>query len=128
MCKTYLKASSFHEITYKPQALVAQEEKHATRRLSKNVIYEDISSGVLGQIQTIDLTGSFGTKIDTISRHLLWLRSHDPGAKSIVFSQYKSFLRVLEAAFSRFKIGCSSIDDKNGIEKFKNDPAVWCLP
>lgn len=124
ICKTHLKATSFHEIVYKPQALIAHEEKHAPRRHSKNAIYENVSSGVLSQIQTIKLDGSYGTKIDTISRHLIWLRQHDPGAKAIVFSQYRDFLKVLQAAFSRFKIGCSNIDDKNGIENFKNDPAV----
>lgn len=55
----------------------------------------------------------------------MWLREHDPGAKSIVFSQYKDFLGVLANAFSRFGIGYSSVDQaKDGIQRFKEDPAV----
>lgn len=131
-CKTHLKTSGLHQITYRPQDLVVQEEKPSDRaaskskpgRHSKNSIYKDISSGDLSEIKTIDLDGSFGTKIDTLSRHILWLRQHDPGAKSIVFSQFKNFLGVLESAFSRFKIGYTSIDNKDGIERFRSDPAV----
>ncbi|KAL1965614.1 hypothetical protein VTN77DRAFT_5291 [Rasamsonia byssochlamydoides] len=130
-CKKRLKANDFHQITYKPQELVVQEEKSPTKlesdRPSKNSIYSDISSGVLKEIKNIDLDSSFGTKIDTLARHIMWLREHDPGAKSIVFSQYKNFLGVLATAFGRFKIGFSSVDAKGGIERFKNDPAVECF-
>lgn len=105
-----------------------KEEKSPTKlesdRPSKNSIYSDISSGVLREIKNIDLDRSFGTKIDTLARHIMWLREHDPGAKSIVFSQYKNFLGVLATAFTRFKIGFSSVDEKGGIERFKSDPAV----
>jgi len=69
------------------------------------------------------LNGSYGTKIDTIARHLLWLRQHDPGAKSIIFSQYSDFLSVLSSALKHFEIGHISIRDTNGVEKFRRDPA-----
>ncbi|KAL1987630.1 hypothetical protein VTN96DRAFT_2871 [Rasamsonia emersonii] len=130
-CKKRLKANDFHQITYKPQELLVQEEKSPTKlesdRPSKNSIYSDINSGVLKEIKNIDLDSSFGTKIDTLARHIMWLREHDPGAKSIVFSQYKNFLGVLATAFTRFKIGFSSVDTKDGIERFKHDPAVECF-
>lgn len=128
MCKKPLKYNDFHQITYKPQELVAQEEESVIKfdheHHPRNAIYSDVSSGVLNQIQNIDLDGSFGTKIDTLARHIMWLREHDPGAKSIVFSQYKNFLTVLQRALSRFKIASSSIDTPSGIERFKQDPAV----
>ncbi|KAJ5083816.1 hypothetical protein N7456_013243 [Penicillium angulare] len=131
MCKKSLKYNDFHQITYKPQELVAQEEESAVKfdheHHSRNAIYSDVSSGVLNQIQNIDLDGSFGTKIDTLARHIMWLREHDPGAKSIVFSQYKNFLQVLQRALGRFKIASSSIDTPSGIEKFKQDPAIECF-
>ncbi|KAJ5739736.1 hypothetical protein N7533_012520 [Penicillium manginii] len=131
MCKKPLKLNDFHQITYKPQDLVVQEEEAPVKfdheRHSKNAIYSDISSGLLKEIKNIDLDGSFGTKIDTLARHVLWLREHDPGAKSIIFSQYRNFLTVLQAAFSRFGILYSSVDAPKGIEKFKKDPAVECF-
>lgn len=105
-----------------------QEERTPAKieadRSPKNSIYTDIGSGTLKEIKNIDLDSSFGTKIDTLARHILWLREHDPGAKSVVFSQYKSFLDVLGTAFQRFKIGYSSVDSKDGIQLFKSDPSV----
>lgn len=87
-------------------------------------IYSGINKVTLNQIKNIDVEGSFGTKVDTLARHLLWIRDNDPGAKSIVFSQFKDFLDVLARAFVRFKIGFTSIDRKDGVEKFKKDPSV----
>ena len=81
-------------------------------------IYSGIRDTVLHQIKNIDLGGSFGTKIDTIARHLLWIREHDPGAKSVVFSQFKDFLDVLARAFAQFRINFTGIDRKDGIQKF----------
>ncbi|KAB8230672.1 putative SNF2 family helicase/ATPase [Aspergillus alliaceus] len=130
-CKKRLKANDFYQITYKPQEFVVQEEKPQTRiepeRPPKNSLYTDIGSGTLREIKNIDLDGSFSTKIDTLARHVLWLRHHDPGAKSVIFSQYKDFLEVLAIAFYRFKIGFSSVDGKDGISKFKRDPSVECF-
>lgn len=130
-CKKRLKSNDFHQITYKPQEMLVQEEKSPAKselpgleKPQNNFIYSDISSGMLQEIKNVDLASSFSSKIDTLARHLIWLREHDPGAKSIVFSQYKNFLGVLGTAFSRFDIGHSSVDAKDGIRRFKEDPAV----
>lgn len=131
MCKRKLKRNDFHQITYKPQELVVQEEKTPVKLEheghSQNAIYSDISSGDLNEIKKIDLEQSYGTKIDTLARHILWLREHDPGAKSIIFSQYGAFLSHLQFAFRSLGIVATSIDSPDGIEKFKTDPAVSYL-
>lgn len=90
-------------------------------------IYSGIRQPIMSQIKNIDVDGSFGTKIDTLARHILWVREHDPGAKSIVFSQYKEFLEVLARAFCQFHIGFTSIGQKDGVRKFRNDPEVCTL-
>ncbi|KAK4698047.1 hypothetical protein P7C71_g105, partial [Lecanoromycetidae sp. Uapishka_2] len=121
--------SSF-EITYKPQELIIEEEaqpvnkdKSVATGFQDATIYSGIRDTTLNQIKNIDMDGSFGTKIDTLARHVLWIREHDPGAKCIVFSQFRDFLEVLSRAFTHFKIGWTGIDRKNGIEKFKDDPS-----
>jgi E3 ubiquitin-protein ligase SHPRH len=126
-----------HEITYKPQELsiqaeelheVSQERSSPSSTTRKSAIYSEISKSKLAEIKNIELDGpSFTTKIDTLARHLIWLRESDPGAKSIIYSQFKDFLDVLARAFERFRIGFSSIDKPNGIEKFKHDPSVECF-
>ncbi|KAJ6186951.1 hypothetical protein N7519_001859 [Penicillium mononematosum] len=131
MCKRKLKRNDFHRITYKPQELVVQEEKTPVKLSyeghSQNAIYSDISSGHLNEIKNIDLEESYGSKIDTLVRHILWLREHDPGAKSIIFSQYGSFLSSLQAVFGFLEISSTTIDSPDGIEKFKSDPAIECF-
>ena len=87
-------------------------------------IYSDLSATTLKEIKMIDLSGSYGSKIDMIAKHLLWIRANDPGSKSVIFSQYRDFLSVLETAFKAWRIGTSGIRDKDGISKFKEDPAI----
>lgn len=72
----------------------------------------------------IELDCSYGTKVDSIARHLLWIRSNDPGAKSVIFSQFGDFLSVLHEALHKWKIGATSIADKNGIARFKADAGI----
>ncbi|KAG9255237.1 SNF2 family N-terminal domain-containing protein [Emericellopsis atlantica] len=137
VCKTHLLPSSLHDIVFKSQELKLHgtENEHAKAGqaspegtsgiLEKGTIYSQFDAAKLSEIQDIDLEGpSYTTKVDTIVRHLLWLRQSDPGAKSIIFSQYKDFLKILSTAFDAHRIGFSSIDAKGGIERFKQDPAV----
>ena len=129
MCKRHLKLTEFHDITYKPTELTAIEERstNSTKPGSTAGIYSSISKAVLDEIQGIELRNSFGTKIDTMARHLLWIRENDPGAKTIIFSQYNDFLRVLARSLGTLNIGYAEMRDPRGITRFKDDPAVECF-
>ncbi|KAK3677689.1 hypothetical protein LTR78_002539 [Recurvomyces mirabilis] len=138
VCKRRLHRVDFHDITYKPQELKAQEEVQSSSSSPggegspsassiQSSIYSDVDSKLMNEIKSIDLPSSYGTKIDTLGRHLLWIREHDPGAKSIVFSQYREFLDVLGTALQDFKIGFSRVGQAGTIERFRHDPSVDCL-
>ncbi|KAF2015869.1 ATP-dependent DNA helicase [Aaosphaeria arxii CBS 175.79] len=135
LCKMRLRTRDFKDINFKPSEIKAQEENHgqilspqgSSPGSSSSSIYSDISDSVMKEIKTIDLSGSYGTKVDMIARHLIWIRNNDPGAKSIVFSQFGDFLEVLREALKTWKIGATSIRDKNGIDNFLADPAVECF-
>ncbi|KAK4203745.1 putative SNF2 family helicase/ATPase [Triangularia verruculosa] len=147
MCKRQLNSNNLHDITLKPQELKLHPESTAPATFSNpsdkqpspplssskqsppttTTIYSTFNPEKLSQIKSIDLPASgptYTTKVDTLLRHLLWLRSSDPGAKSIIFSQYKEFLEVLALAFKRYHIGYTSFDKPNGISSFKSDPSV----
>ncbi|KAF6845403.1 SNF2 family domain-containing protein [Colletotrichum musicola] len=133
MCKRKLRLTELHDITLKPRELKLHEETTTmtspetikNQVIAANGIYSQFSSEKLAQINDVELPGvSYGTKIDSIVRHVLWLREHDPGAKSIIFTQYRSFLEILGSAFRRYKIGFSTIDMSTGIERFKNEPGI----
>ncbi|KAH6867070.1 SNF2 family N-terminal domain-containing protein, partial [Alternaria rosae] len=135
-CKQKLGSSDFKDIVFKPTEIRAEEETNAAASRthastpgssSATSIYSDLSDSTMKEIKMIDLEGSYGTKVDMIARHLIWIRNNDPGAKSIIFSQFGDFLEVLYEALKKWKIGASSITDKNGIREFKLDPSVECL-
>lgn len=141
VCKRQLKLVDFHNITYKSQELRAKEEVNSSSSSpgdserstalsspsTQGTIYSEVDSKLMDEIKSIDLATSYGTKIDTLGRHLLWIREHDPGAKSIVFSQFRPFLDVLASALSVFKIGHSRLGRPGAVEKFRHDPSIDCL-
>ncbi|KAL7797474.1 SNF2 family N-terminal domain-containing protein [Trichoderma ceciliae] len=142
VCKRALKADNLHDIIIKPRQLQVHGEESGLPKADSNedglqgrrysakqtMLYSEFDAEELEQMKNIELDGpSFTTKVDTLVRHVMWLRESDPGAKSIVFSQYKDFLNILRNAFSRFRIGYASIDDPGGIARFKEDPAVECF-
>ncbi|KAF2480624.1 SNF2 family DNA-dependent ATPase domain-containing protein [Neohortaea acidophila] len=141
-CRTRLKSADFYNVTYKPQLLRAQEEvlsnstspdtSASPSSSSQNAnasasIYADVDTHLLQEIQSTDLPAHYGTKIDTLGRQLHWLRSHDPGAKTIVFSQFREFLDILGTALRDFKIGYARLGRPGAVEKFKHDPSIDCL-
>ncbi|OAL49207.1 hypothetical protein IQ07DRAFT_569576 [Pyrenochaeta sp. DS3sAY3a] len=135
LCKQRLSSSEFKDITFKPSEIKAQEETHepespaqaSTPGSSSMSIYSGINAETMKEIKMIDLNGSYGTKIDMIARHLIWIRKNDPGAKSIIFSQFGDFLDVLRDALKKWKIGVSGITEYRGIHEFKNNPAIECF-
>ena len=131
-CKRALTKNDFHQIVYKKQNLTMQEEpastgKSAVANGDPGAIYSGITARTLDQIKSIDLNGSFGTKTDALARHILWLREKDPGAKSVIFSQFKDFIDVLAKAFNHFGITFTSFDKPDGIRNFKSDPSIECF-
>ncbi|XP_030540542.1 E3 ubiquitin-protein ligase SHPRH [Rhodamnia argentea] len=48
---------------------------------------------------SITVQGSYGTKIEAVTRRILWIKSTEPNSKVLVFSSWKDVLDVLEHAF-----------------------------
>ncbi|KAI9792106.1 MAG: hypothetical protein M1816_003088 [Peltula sp. TS41687] len=114
---------------YKPQKVLIQEETDITKdkqdgSVKRSSLYSNVSSSTLNEIKNVELDRSWGTKIDMLARHIIWLRHNDPGAKSIVFSQYPAFLAILSMAFDHLKIAAVNIDSTGGIQKFQQDPGM----
>lgn len=134
-CRTALTRKDMKEIAYETTPVTAQEEHNhsaaassaASSSSSSPSIYSDIHNSTMNEIKTVKLIDSYGSKVDMMARHLLWIRNNDPGAKTIIYSQFADFLQVLYLALKRFKIGVSGIREKKGIERFKTDPSVECF-
>ncbi|KAH9919617.1 SNF2 family N-terminal domain-containing protein [Fomitopsis serialis] len=82
-------------------------------------------------IQTMEAIGSYGSKINTLLRHLLYLKVADPGAKSIVFSAWADSLHIIQHALKRNDISCLRIDQQrrkeHAAKKFRTDPTIDVL-
>ena len=60
---------------------------------SRRVVeYNNINQDVFDAISEMQCLGSYGSKIEMLIRHLLYLQKHEPEAKSIVFSAWADSL------------------------------------
>ncbi|KLO16506.1 hypothetical protein SCHPADRAFT_823117 [Schizopora paradoxa] len=101
---------------------------------SKRVIdYNAIDSQIFDDIQRVESVGNYGSKIQSIVRHLLYLQETEPGAKSIVFSAWADSLFILEHALTANGITCLRIDQRvkkgkeHAAKKFRTDPGILVL-
>ncbi|KAK6529100.1 hypothetical protein TWF694_004317 [Orbilia ellipsospora] len=128
VCKKHLRRVDLHPVTYKPEQVRIEKEVQKSSSTTAKAgdgdngieIYTGMDEETLKQIKKIPLRTSFGSKIDMVIRHLLWLRRNH-GGKSVVFSQWKEVLDVFSRAMDGNGIGFSSLDDKKGLNKFKSD-------
>ncbi|KAI9657505.1 MAG: hypothetical protein M1829_006915 [Trizodia sp. TS-e1964] len=133
LCKLRLNKADLHHVSYKTEDLLIEEEavnqapNSGVGNTASRSIYAGISKTDLNQIKNVDIGGSHGTKIDTLVRHIIWLRERYQGAKAIMFSQNNDFLGILGKALSGADIGFTSIKENKGIEKFKNNANVVCF-
>jgi E3 ubiquitin-protein ligase SHPRH len=78
------------EITYNNNTVTAEEENHAAATMPSPgstssggmSIYAGIRDSTMNEIKTVKLDDSYGSKVDMMARHLLWIRNNDPGAKT----------------------------------------------
>jgi E3 ubiquitin-protein ligase SHPRH len=135
VCKAHLKTLDFFQITYNPKDIAMQKEGQGSTPDStapsspgNSKIYADVDGRVLNEIKAIELDGaSYGSKIDMITRHLLWLKGNEPGFKAVVFSQWSDVLETIMDSLTRAGIGFATLQKPNGIEKFKHDPEISCF-
>ncbi|KAF2972685.1 hypothetical protein GQX73_g993 [Xylaria multiplex] len=124
----------------KPRCPICKQYQHTTmlssglRGQSKGQwgIYSNIPEDQKHAIQKVKLNGpSYSSKVDTLIKHLVWLRGEDPGAKSIIFTQFRGFLGILRQALAEHGIHFASFTHVgNGsaeIQRFRDDSSVECL-
>lgn len=75
--------------------------------------YNSISPSLLAEIQSMESIGQFGSKIQTLVKHLLWMKENEPGAKSIVFSAWSDSLDLVAWALENNGVTFLKIDASN---------------
>ncbi|QCE00806.1 E3 ubiquitin-protein ligase SHPRH [Vigna unguiculata] len=90
MCPTCRQHTDFGNIAY---AVDSQNESSNLSELHTNDSSEICEA-------SISVKGSYGTKIEAVTRRILWVKANDHNAKVLVFSSWNDVLDVLEHAFT----------------------------
>ena len=103
----------------------SQNQKASTQTLQS---YEK-NHALLKSLKEVQITGSFGTKMDTIIRHVKHLQKDDPLVKVLVFSQWEKVLEYLETGLEQNGIKCIKLSYKKARKgeaavKFRDDPSI----
>ncbi|KAF9189604.1 hypothetical protein BGZ51_009423 [Haplosporangium sp. Z 767] len=75
-------------------------------------------------IRRLSIQDGYGSKIDSIVRHIAYLVREDPTIKCLVFSQWSNLLRLLEKSLFINRIGYVKLDGssiKTAVKQFKED-------
>lgn len=135
-CRSKINRNDLFNITYRAKEVEAMRKTqglHAhclaplTAAKIPRQIYADIEDTILRDIKDIHLKVQYGSKIDAITRHLMWLKQNEPGYKAVIFSQWSDVLEVIREAFAHTNIGYASLAKKGGIDKFREDPDISCF-
>ncbi|KAI0459789.1 SNF2 family N-terminal domain-containing protein [Xylaria acuta] len=135
LCKAFQTPSMLSEFNNRDQAVAKQRSLGPRSRGGSKRglgVYTDIHDDKRRAIQDIKLYGpSYSSKVDTLVKHLIWLQGEDPGAKSIIFTQFRTFFKILEQALTEYRIGFAAFTRYGNrsleIQRFKDDPSVECL-
>ncbi|KAJ3282565.1 hypothetical protein HK104_010832 [Borealophlyctis nickersoniae] len=91
------------------------------------------STSFLTDLQSIKISGSFGTKLDTIIRHIRHIRSTDPTAKALVFSRWGQVLDILGQGLTENDLQWVKLEGGSGAKakgkgdaviRFREDPEI----
>ncbi|RCI07450.1 hypothetical protein L249_4524 [Ophiocordyceps polyrhachis-furcata BCC 54312] len=93
-----------------PSSSANDDDDPSERAANEKETFSEPRANLVSAIQSISLGPgpSYPTKIATLVRHILFLRETDPGAKSLIFSQYSEFLSQLSQALGRYHINHGS--------------------
>lgn len=86
-------------------------------------------SEMLKEINKQSITGEFGAKLDSIIRHIQYIKETSNG-KCIVFSQFPKVIEMLKHGLQRNHINCMTLATgrkRADADKFQNDPDMTVI-
>ena len=87
---------------------------------------------LLKDLSAINLSESFGTKLDTIVKHIIHLKSIDPLVKVLIFSQWEQVLEIMTKSLDLNRIPWIRIEHSSkkrmhkgkSVVEFQNNPNI----
>lgn len=127
MCKAQVNLRNVYRVTYGQKGKKRQREqvgsdKDTLQRKYFNVI-DDTS---LLAIQGMPIRSTLGSKLDLLTRHLLYIDSTEPGTKSLIFTAFSRGINLVGDALRLNGIKFVTLDQGGArggriIDHFKND-------
>ncbi|KAF3989492.1 hypothetical protein FT663_03610 [Candidozyma haemuli var. vulneris] len=129
ICKTYTTRDTVHHFTHYSSDLKAKSVENGTHDAASHKdgaesaavhqVYRQLDDETLRRISQIKLQNSYGSKVDLIVKQALYLRSEDPEAQIVIFSQWQDLLVIL--AFALDMAGITYVSAKGShVAQYKN--------
>lgn len=130
ICQSRITIDDITNVRFAPLAPIdgEQEKERFTKKKSLNAQYSIIPK----EIQSQTIHDSYGTKIDTIIKHMLFLLQKDHTTKMILFSQEAKVLDICAIAMQRndiqyVNLGGKKKDEMNVPRRFTENPEINIL-
>jgi len=132
VCRQPLSQKTIHRINFRAGQKVDEGEEPVEPEpatvSSAHIDYNVIDLDLLREIEEIDAHGSYGSKVQALVKHLLYLKMKEPEAKSIVFSAWVDSLNIIARALQENGIPSIRVEaGRNAAREFRLDPACRVL-
>jgi len=133
MCRSPISTGTLHQIVVSHSIEATSEE---TTMISKHVSnvhvpYLQVEGSIMSSISATLAVGDYGSKIQTLMKHILFILESDPKAKLIVFSAWLDSLHIISHALTSNGVQHLRIDTSgsrlNPVHHFNNDDSVSVL-
>ncbi|KZO97524.1 hypothetical protein CALVIDRAFT_562880 [Calocera viscosa TUFC12733] len=132
VCRQPLSKQTIHRIVFQAGEKVDEGEEpvepEPPSASSSHIDYNVIDLELLREIDDIEAHGNYGSKVQALVKHLLYLKMKEPEAKSIVFSAWVDSLNIIARALLENGISCIRVEaGRNAAREFRLDPACRVL-
>lgn len=128
ICKSYTDKDTVYYFTHYKADLKAQavenghndkDSQSGSQSKAMHQVYKQLDIDTLRKIQRINLSNSYGSKVDLIVKQIKHLQNEDPEVQIVIFSQWQDLLVILAFAFD--KAGISYVSAKGShVAAYKN--------
>jgi E3 ubiquitin-protein ligase SHPRH len=131
LCKRRIGVDEVYNFTYRASDIDETMDEPVDNQIGvhdeslSNGIFAAAPRGIVNQVNRMQLTARYSSKIDFIIRHLLWLRSKDPKTQVVIFSQWSEMLDLIGVALSIHRIHYATVQER--MDEFKKDKDIACF-
>ncbi|ORX34384.1 SNF2 family N-terminal domain-domain-containing protein [Kockovaella imperatae] len=89
---------------------VSDAETERQRRQDDLAQLKYVDLSLLREVNSIDMMGEYGSKINFLVKHLMWFLAREPETRHVIFSNWSDSMRIVERALRENRISYTSFD------------------